>query len=145
MDQSGKRNITIITGDDFCFRLNGMKDLPDASQVARTDLCSLVEQDEVTKLDLLDDQVFQVILSDIRTLQRLAIVKLLLKPEGIDDRHDAIERGPCFLDKSGYYIRDGTDGLGDRGRLTDAAGFDDNIIETAGIGDVAELLDEIHP
>ena len=63
-------HVAVVTFDDICLGLDGADNLFDACQLLGFHFGSLVEQDDVAELDLLDDQVFDVLFSDVGLLKR---------------------------------------------------------------------------
>ncbi len=141
-----RRNVYlgIVALDDSRLGLQGLDDLPDASQLFRLHLRDLVEQDDVAELYLLDDQVLDVLLADVLACQAVATRELALQAQGIDHGDDAVEARHAVLDKLSSHLRDGADGLCYGFRLTDAAGLYHDVVETLLLQYVVDLLDQVH-
>ena len=58
-------HIAVVAVDDLCFLLYAAHDLSDALQLAWLHFGSLVEQDDVAELNLLNDEVLDVLFVDI--------------------------------------------------------------------------------
>ncbi len=136
--------VAIVAVDDFGLGLEGADDLPDASQFLRADLSGLVQQHDVTELNLLDDKVLDILLVDVLARQVQSAAKLVPHTEGIYDGHDTVEQGIALFRHFWSHRRDAADGLGNGAWLTDAAGLDDDVVEALQGDDVLQLLDEIH-
>ena len=136
--------VAIVAVDDLGLGLEGVDDLSDTSQFLWADLCGFVQQHDVAKLNLLDDEVLDILLVDVLARQIQSAAKLIPHAEGIDDSHDTVETGVALLRQFRSHRRDTADGLGDGARLTDAAGLDDDVVEALQGDDVLQLLDEIH-
>ena len=90
--------VTVVALDDIGLRLDGADDLTDLRQFLLTHLGSFVQQDDVTELYLLDDQILNVVLIDVGTQQVVTATELVAHPEGIDNGHDAVELQEAVLD-----------------------------------------------
>ena len=143
MDNLVEINIAEVAVDDFRMGLDLPDDGTDASPFFGCHLRCLVEQDDVAELHLLNDQVGEVFLSDLRFGEVIAARKLITQAEGIHHSDDGIERGHPFVNQVGIKAWIGTDGLGDGTRLTDAAGLDDDIVEEVLRHQSAELVYQI--
>ena len=137
-------DVAIIALDDFGFGLEGTDDLTDTAELIGCHLGGFVQEDEVAELDLLNDEVLDVVLVQIGTQEVLAAAELVAHTEGIDDGGYAIDDGDAVADVFEAHRGDGADGLRDGSGFADAAGLDDDVVETLLTGDVAELFDEIH-
>ena len=80
-----------------------------------------------------------------QALQRLSAVEFILHPQGVHHRDDAVQRrnGHARIGRAGQ-VRIGIDGLGDGGRLADAAGLDGYVVESLHPGDLLQLGDQVH-
>ncbi len=138
-------DVAVVAGNDLGCRLNGVHNLLDALELGRLDHRGLVEQHNVAELELLDHKVLDVVVGNVAAHECLAGAKLVFHAQGVDhgaytvETRNAVERhlGP-------HQPRDGADGLGNGGRLADAAGLDHDIVEALEIHDVLQLLHEIH-
>ncbi len=63
-------HVAVVTFDDVRLGLDGANNLLDACQLLRFHFGSLVEQDNVAELDLLDDQVLDVLFCNVGLLKR---------------------------------------------------------------------------
>ena len=136
--------VAIVAVDDLGLGLEGVDDLSDTSQFLWADLCGFVQQHDVAKLNLLDDEVLDILLVDVLARQIQSAAKLVPHAEGIDDSHDTVETGIALLCRFRSQRGDAADGLGDGAWLADAAGLDDDVVEALQGDDVLQLLDEIH-
>ena len=76
---------------DFCLRLECLYDAPDSSQLLRTHFGGLVQEYDVAEFNLLDDELFEVVIVEIAQRQGIAAAELALHPQGIDHGHDAVQ------------------------------------------------------
>ena len=138
-------DLAVVAGDDLGLGLEGMDDALHAAELLGRDFGGLVEQDDVAELDLLDHQVLDVLFVYVLPLQGLAAIEFVLHPQGVHDRHDAVQRrdGRAGIGRAGQLFV-GVDRLGDRGRLADAAGLDRDVVEAVHPGDLLELGHEVH-
>ena len=93
---------------------------------------------------MLYDKVFDVFVVDIVAVQAIAAVELRLQPQGVDHSGNAVEVGQGSVEVGSGHGRDSAYGLSYRSRFADAAGFDNNVVESASVGDVGNLLYEVH-
>ena len=138
-------DISVVALVDGCLGLDGLNDGLEVLEVLRGYLRGFVQQDDVAELYLLDDEAGKVLLTDILSLQRVTKTELVTHAKGIDNGDDGVEARLAVLQHLlGNHLGIGGDGLGDRCRLADATGLDDDIVEAAGVDDVVELLDKVH-
>ena len=130
VEQQVEIHVAIVAGDNGGLRLDVAQDRLDAAQFLFGDLAGLVEQDRIAKFYLLDHEAFEVVLLDVLLLQVASPGKLVAQAERIHYRYHTIEFGHAFLRQVGVDLRVGADGLCDGSRLADAAGLDDDIVET---------------
>ena len=83
--------VAIVAVDDLGLGLEGTDDLSDTSQFLWADLCGFVQQHDVAKLNLLNDEVLDIFLVNVLARQIQSAAKLIPHAEGIDDGHDAVE------------------------------------------------------
>lgn len=83
--------VAIVAVDDLGLGLEGVDDLSDTSQLLWADLCGFVQQHDVAKLNLLNDEVLDIFLVNVLARQIQSAAKLIPHAEGIDDSHDAVE------------------------------------------------------
>ena len=119
-------------------------DTADASQFLGCHLGSLVEQHDVTELNLLNHQVLDILFVDVRTGEQCTTLKLVAHTQGIYHRDYAVQTGIAVLCQFRIHRGDRADGLCDRTRFADAAGLDDDIVEALHLDNVLQLLDEVH-
>ena len=136
--------IAVVAIEDFSLWLDGTNDLLEFLQFLRLYLGSLVEQDDVAELNLLDNQGCQVFFVDVVFHQVIAVGKLVLHAKGIHHCHDAIETQYAILDILRTEGWDGADGLCNRSWLADTARLDDDVVELLHIDYLLQLLYEVH-
>ena len=140
-----KLHIAVVALIDLGLRLDSFDDGFKMLQIIGRDHISLIEQDNVTELNLLDDETLEVVLAHVRFLQGIAKAELIAHAERIDNSHDGIKtRHSVLHDLLRDHLRISRDGLGDRCRLADTRGLNDDIVELLLIDDIVELLHEIH-
>ena len=142
--QTVQLHIAVVAGDDVCLGLYGAEDVGDAVELGGRHLRCLVEQDDVAKLNLLDDQVLNVFFANVFPCQLVSVAKLIAHAQRVYHGHDAVEPHNAVLHVLWTHRRDGADGLCDGGRLADAARLDDNVVEPFHRRNLAELLDQVH-
>ena len=144
VEQTLEVYVSIVARDNLCFRLDSANDLAHMQQFVSTHLRCFVQQDGVTKLYLLNDEVLNVLIINIFLCESIAALKLVAHAKGVNNRHDTVETRHAV-----FYIlrterRERADGLCYRCRLTDAARLDNDIIETFHGNDIVKLLHKIH-
>ena len=144
VEQTLEVYVSIVARDNLCFRLDSANDLAHMQQFVSTHLRCFVQQDGVTKLYLLYDEVLNVLIINIFLCESIAALKLVAHAKGVNNRHDTVETRHAV-----FYIlrterRERADGLCYRCRLTDAARLDNDIIETFHGNDIVKLLHKIH-
>ena len=133
----------MVAGQDGCLRLQGTEYLTDVFQVFRTDLICLVQENEVAEFDLLDQQVSDVFLRCRFFRECLSATELILHPQGIDHRCDTVQPAYSVLRIGSSHERDGTEGLCDGFRFTDAAGLDDDVVEAVQLHQFQHLCHQV--
>ena len=137
-------HVTIVACDNLCLGLQCMDDLLDLLQLLCRHLRSLVEQDGVAEFYLLDNQVFNVFLTNILAGQRLTAAKLIAHTQCIDHGNNAVKAQyrvfRIFRTQGG----DGADGLCDRCRLANTTRLYHDIVEALHGSNVFQLFHEIH-
>ena len=144
VEQTLKVYVSIVARDNLCFRLDSANDLAHMQQFVSAHLRCFVQQDGVTKLYLLYDEVLNVLIINIFLCESIAALKLVAHAKGVNNRHDTVETRHAV-----FYIlrterRERAYGLCYRCRLTDAARLDNDIIETFHGNDIVKLLHKIH-
>ena len=137
-------DVAIVAIDDFGFGLYGADYLADAVQLAGFHFRRFVEQNDVAEFNLLYYKVFDIFFGQSGTQQVFAAAKFVLHSQCVDNRNDAVDYGHSVARVFLFHRRYGADGLGNRGGFADAAGLDDDIVESAHLDDVAQLFDQIH-
>ena len=107
-------------------------------------LSSLVEQDDVAELYLLDDERRQIFLVDVVLHQVVAACKLVFHSQSVHNGNDAVESQHSVLDVLWSECRNRADGLCNRRRLADAACLNDDVVELLHVDDFLELFHEVH-
>ena len=144
VDDAVKIDVGIVAADNLCPGLQGTNDGLYTSQFVGCHLGGFVEEYLVAEFNLLYEQVLDVVLLKVFLFQVIATAKLALHPHGIDHGDNAIEARNAlhhiFVTHRGY----GADGTGNGLGFADAAGLDDDVVETLHLHDVAQLFDEVH-
>ena len=144
VDELVQFHVAIVTFDDFRSRLEGMDDVTDALPFGRFHFRGLVQQHKVAEFYLLDDKVLDVFFADVLAGQVVAAGKFTLQAECVDNGYDAVQFG-CSIACVGFsHARDGADGLRNRFRLADTAGFDDDVVEAVHLQDIVQLFHQVH-
>ena len=136
--------ISIVALKDFCLWLDGTDNLFQVLQLLWFNFCSLVQEDDVAELHLLDNERCQVFFIDVLFHQVGTVGKFIFHAEGIYNGHDAVEAQDAVLDVLRAERWDRTDGLGDRSWLADTAGFNDDIVKALHIYNLLQLLHKVH-
>lgn len=136
-------DVAVVAFYDFGFSLEVADDLAELGELVWGDFGGFVEEDDVAEFDLLDDEVGDVVFVGGGVGEVESVLEFVAHAEGVDDGEDAVEAWEGVGREVGGLGGDGDDGLGDGFGLADAAGFDDDVVEAVGEGDVAELVDEV--
>ena len=136
--------VTVVALEDFSLWLYGFDDVLQLVEVFGFHLSSLVEQDDVAELYLLDDERRQIFLVDVVLHQVVAACKLVFHSQSVHNGNDAVESQHSVLDVLRTESRNRADGLCDRRRLADAACLNDNVVELLHVDDFLELFHEVH-
>ena len=137
-------HIAIVALNDFGLGLDGTDNLLDFSQFLLRNLRSLVQQNHVAELNLLDNQILNILLIDVLAQQIVTVLELITHTKGINHRNDAVELYVAILDVLRSQRRNAANSLGDRRRFADTAGLNDDIVEAVHTGNVAQLLHQVH-
>ena len=137
-------HITIVALDDLCLLLYATHDLAYAFQFVWLDVGSLVQEDDVAELYLLNDEVFDVLFVDVLLGEVRAAIELVFQPQGIHYGDDAIDVWDAILCDFRSHSGHLANRLGDGLWLANAAGFDDDVVELLEGDDVVELLHQVH-
>ena len=121
--------VAIVARDNLRFRLDGTYYLLDTLQFLWSHLGSLVEEDDITELNLLDNEVLDVLLVALGSEKRLSAAELVLHAQGIHHGNDAVELWRAALVVLRSHGRYAADGLGYWSRLADTACLNDYIVE----------------
>ena len=143
VEQFFQRHVGVVAFDDFSRRLQGADDFLDASQLFRLHFGCFVQQDDVAEFDLLDDEVFDVFLVQSLACQAVAAGKFALQAQGVDYADQAVQAADAMAGIGVAQAGDGAECLCDGFGLADAAGLDDDVVETFGTHQLVDLLDEI--
>ena len=142
-DEFVEFHVAVVALDNLRLGLNGADNLADMREFVFAHLRGFVEEDHVAELNLLNDEVLDIVLFEMFFLEAVACSELIPHAEGIHDGGDAVHDGHAVLGIGRRDGRIGADGLRDRRGLTDAAGFDDDIVKLLRRSDVVQLLDEV--
>ena len=133
----------VVAFDNLRLGLQGADDLLDALPFFGLHFRSLVQQDDVAELNLLDDEVLNVFLVDVGAGKGIAARKFILQAQSVHHGDDAIQAAFAVLDVSTAQGRDGADGLCDGFGLADAAGLDDDVVKALQLHQLEYLFDEV--
>ena len=136
--------VTVVALEDFSLWLYGFDDVLQLVEVFGFHLSSLVEQDDVAELYLLDDERRQIFLVDVVLHQVVAACKLVFHSQSVHNGNDAVESQHSVLDVLRTESRNRADGLCDRRRLANAACLNDDVVELLHVDDFLELFHEVH-
>ena len=139
-----KIHIAIVAFYNLSLRLEGMDNLLDAVEFWQTDICCFVDEHEVAKLNLLNEQILDIIVSNGVFNKVFSIAKLVTHAHSIHNGHDAIEFGDTIFYVLWRERWHRADGLRDRSRFANTAGFDYDIIKALHGEQLVELLHKIH-
>ncbi len=114
--------------------------------LCRRGVVDLVEHDRIGKLDLIDQQVDQralVVIAERFTAIAQKIVRGVISKQvhGIDHGDHGVETGD-IAEAFAVFVAE-VEGRCDRQRLRDAGGFDQQIVEAAVVGELADFLQQI--
>ena len=137
-------DVAVVTVDNLCLGLQLVDDAPYTAQFFRTYFRSLVQQYDVTELNLLDDEVLNIFFVNVLTHQVESAAKFVSHTESVDNGHDAVETGNAMLCCFWSHRGNGTDGLRNGTWFADTAGLDDNVVEALQSDDVLQLFNQIH-
>ena len=136
--------VSIVTLDDVGLRLDSTDNLLHLSQLLLRHLRSLVQQDDVTELYLLNHQILNILFVYVLTHQIVAILELVAHAECIDHGDDTVQLQITVLHIIGSKRRDIDDGLCNRCRFANATGLDNDVVEAVHAGNVTQLLHQVH-
>ena len=136
--------IAIVTFINISLRLYGTNDMLQLVQILSLYLSSLVEQDDVAELYLLNHERSQVFLVNMVFHQVVAPSKLIFHAQSIYHSHNTIKSQHTIFNILRTECRDRADGLYDRCRLADATCLNDDIVESLHIDNLSELFHEVH-
>ena len=103
----------------------------------------LVQKNDITEFNLPDDKIFNVFLVNPFPGKVVAAGEFALQAQGVHYGSDAVQAADAILGVHAAQAGNGADGLRDGFRFADAAGFDDDIIETLHPHDFAYLLYQV--
>ena len=144
VDDFGEVYIAVVALYNLCHGLYGLENALDALPLFRLHLRSLVEENDVAELNLLDNEVFDILLADIVFHEVVAGPELIFHAQCVDHGDDAVDDGHPVVNELRSHGGNGADGLCDGSRFADAAGLDDDIVEALHLHDILQLLHEIH-
>ena len=140
IQQSVKFYVAVVTLYDLGLRLNGTDNLTDSSQFMRRYLRSLVQQDDVAELNLLDNKILNIILLEVGAKEVAAVAKLIAHAQCVYYGCYAIHYRHTVADIFQAHGGNRANGLRDRSRLAYTAGFYHYIVKPLLPGDVTQLL-----
>ncbi len=144
VDEFVQVHVPVVAGEHPGAGVDAPDDAGKPAQFLLGELCGLVQQHDVAEFNLFDDQALEVVFPDVFLLQGRAAAEFVLHPERIHHRGDAVHVRKGVLHVLRGEGRHGADGLGDGGRLADAAGLDDDVVELAAAGDFRQLGHQVH-
>ena len=136
-------DLAVVGFNDFCLGLQRLDDLQNGFLFLGRHQIHLVENDGGAVFDLLNEQVFNILLVQIVVEQRLAGAEFVRHALGVHDGGDAVEI--CH----GRQVRlllgavEHTDGACDRTRLANAGRLDQDIVKALGARQLDDLLHQI--
>ena len=125
-----KGDIAVVAINHLCLRLKSLDNAVNSSKLILAHLGGFVYQNYIAELNLLHKQVLNIILFKIRVEQGVAALKLILHAQGVNHGYNAVNVRNAALYVILTHLRDGADGLGYRGRLTNAACLYNNVVKT---------------
>ena len=136
-------HICVITLDNLRLKLNLTDNPLHLLQRLRLHIRHLVKQNHIAELNLLNDKVFDIFFLKILPLEILSAAELVHHSESIHDSDDAVKsrRSELRINPADSLHR--RDCLGDRLRLTDTAGLDDDVVELVHLHNLDYLLHEV--
>ncbi len=140
IQQSVKVYVAVVTLYDLGLGLNGTDNLTDSSQLMRRYLRSLVQQDDVAELNLLDNKILNIILLEVGAKEVAAVAKLIAHAQCVYYCCYAIHYRHTFADIFQAHGGNRANGLRYRSWLTNSAGFYHYIVKPLLAGDVTQLL-----
>ena len=144
VDYSIQIYIAIITFYDFCLRLYSADNLFYPSQFLWFYVCSLVQQYDITEFNLLDYEVFYIILVQILIHQLIAVGKFVLHSHCIHYGYYTVHLWHTVLHVLSAHSRDRTYCLSNWSRFTYTAGFYNYIVKFLLSDYIGQLFYEIH-
>ena len=136
-------DLTVVACQYFCLHIQRPDNLLDFSQFGSGDLGGLVQQYNVAELNLLDYEVFQVLLIKLFFCQ-IIFAELIFHAQSVHNRHNAVQLRNSVFGVFLLHVGDVADCLGDRFRLANSAGFNHNVVELVLRHDVRKLFHQIH-
>ena len=139
-----KFHIAVVAFNDFGLRLDGTDNLTHFSQFLLRHLRSLVQQDDVTELNLLNDQILNIFLVNVLAHQVVAVAELVAHAQRINYGHNAVELEITVFDILRTQRRNIDNGLCNRCRFTDTTCLNDDVVEAMHGQNVLQLLHQVH-
>ena len=90
MNQLIKRHVAIVALNDVGLGLNSSHNLTHLGQLLLADFRNLVQQNHITELYLLDNQVLNVLLIDVLAQQVVATGKFVTHAQHVDNSNNAV-------------------------------------------------------
>ena len=97
-------------------------------QLLGSHFCSLVEQDDVTELDLLDHQCLEVFLFRHIVRQSIAPIELIPQTQRVHHSADTVQHRQPVLGKLRHHLRVTAERLRDRCRFANSRSLDDDVV-----------------
>ena len=118
--------------------------MADAGAVGRLHVGGLVEQYYVAELYLLDDQILDIVLLQVLLHQTFSSGKLIAQPHGVHYGDYAVQTGNGAVPlESWIHAGHGADGTGNRVRLADTAGLDDDVVKPLHSYQLCDLIHQV--
>ena len=143
VDQFIDIDFAVIGFDDLGNRLKSADGHLDLFEFFLGKKRGLVEEDDVTELDLLDDEVLKVFLTPLGRLKGFAAAKFVAKAKGVGNGKNRVKVIGFAISPLHVFAFHIGDGLGDRDRLADAASLDQDVVVFLGRNQIVDLVNEI--
>ena len=137
-----ERHVRLRGLDDLCVLLQAAYDGLELGNLLGRHLVALVEHERGTKLNLLDEQAFDVVLVDVVGQQVTSSMELVVHARAVHYGDDVVQ-GQRGMPAVAALVAEVRDGVGNRDRLADARRLDDDVVEVARVGNLAELAGEV--
>ena len=141
IEDIGDFDLCVVGFNDLSACLQAADDLFQKTELLRRDHVHFIEEDGVAELELLDEKILDIFFLDGILGQASAVLKFVVHARAVDDSDDVVKfhRKTCV----GALLADVGDGLGDRDRLADAGGFNNDIVILLCLCQFAKLVGKI--